>query len=286
MYKKPVFIIVLFVSLFLFPGRISSQELSSLVVFVFEVSGTGLKPEDGEAITRRCIDEIRSWGTVTVLDESQAGNADYVVRGKLSRDRNGLTLSAVTLEGKTEKNLVSAKEQASTMEELNGKLFDFCIQIVQPVPFPNYLIGKWEASIPVGGSPLLCRLEFKSNRTVVVERYDTYEYQTGSVLKYEGYGNGSYTYIGRIRRVMAFRDSRGNVYRESPVDGSLSISLTLKDALPAYTPFSSSRLYLVFDEGRSGFELVSSGLPCGENNGGPSVYPQKNLAYTKFVKIE
>ena len=285
MRKRAVFII-LFVLLFLFPGRIFSQNLSSIVVFVFEVSGAGLKPEDGESITRRCIDEIASWGTVTVLDEGQAGSADYVVRGKLSRDRNTLSLSAVTLDGRTEKNLASAKEQASSLEELNGKLFDFCVQMVQPVPFPNYLLGKWEASIPVNGGPLLCRLEFKSNRMVVVERYDTYEYQPGSVLKYEGYGTGSYTYIGRVRRTMAFRDSRGNVYRESPVDASLSISLTLKDTLPGYTPFDSTRLYLVFNEGKTNFELVSSGLPCGQNNGGASVYPQKNMAYTKFVKID
>jgi hypothetical protein len=67
----------------------------------------------------------------------------------------------------------------------------------------------------------------------------------------------------------------------------LTISLDLEDALPAYTSINLSRIPLVFNsEARTAFELSSSGFPCGENNGGASVYPQKNMFYTQFVKID
>ncbi len=263
---------MLYALLFLFSGGVFSQDLSSLAVFVFEVSdNSALKAEDGEALTRRCIDEIISWGALIMLDESQAENADYVIRGTLSQTRNRITLSAETFNGKTEQSLASVKTEASSMEELYEKLFDFCINITQPIPFPNYLVGIWETSIPVEGSPLLCRLEFKSDRTVIIQRYDTYEYHSASVLKYEGYGRGNYTYFSRIQQ-------------GSTVNALLGISFTLEDALPAYTSFSGSRMSLVFDEGRTSFILSGAGLPCGENNGGTSVYPQKNMFYTHFVK--
>ncbi|MDL2229952.1 hypothetical protein LJC14_06865, partial [Treponema sp. OttesenSCG-928-L16] len=276
MYKNLFFLLLL-----LFPFRIFAQNLSTLAICTFEVSGTSLKPEDAEQLTRQCINEISSWEAVTMLGEDQAEQADYVIRGTVSRNRNGISLSAATTDGKTGKSLTTVREQASSMEELSPKIFDFCLQLVQPIPFPNYLVGTWEASVSLNDAVLVCRLEFKSNRTLVVERYDTYEYNPGSVLKYEGYGTGTYTYIGRVRRSMAFRDSRGTVYWEGPVDASLSISFSLEDSLPAYSPFSSSRIYLVFGDARGSFELVSSGLPCGENNGGASVYSQKNISYTK-----
>jgi hypothetical protein len=76
------------------------------------------------------------------------------------------------------------------------------------------------------------------------------------------------------------------VYREAPVDGSVSIALSLEDALPKYGSISQSRVSLAFDETKSSFELISSGFLCGENFGGPAVYPQTTIAYTHFVKIQ
>ncbi|QQO08269.1 hypothetical protein [Breznakiella homolactica] len=278
--------IFLFMLLLLSPCIAFSQSVPSLAIVPFEVSGRGLSQEDAEALTFRCMEEIASWGALRVVGEDQADQADYVIRGNLSRNTAGVVLSATTFDGKTDKALNSAKEEAADISGLSELIFSFCVQAVEQVPFPNFLIGKWEASIPLPNGTLLCRMEFKSNRTIVVEQYDTYENRPGSVLQYHGYGTGSYTYIGHVRKTMALRDSRGAVYRETPVDGSVSISLTLEDALPAYSSLSRSRLYILFDDARTNFELVSAGLLCGENNGGTAVYPQKTMAYTRFTKIQ
>jgi hypothetical protein len=154
MSKKTVFKIILFASLFLFRGEVFSQDISSLVIFGFDVSGV-LTADDGRAMSRRIFDEINSWGVLSLFEESQAESADYIIRGKLSQSRRGYSLSAETFNRETEENLVSVTEEASSIEELYQNIFDFCIKITQPIPFPNYLVGTWEASIPVEGSPLL-----------------------------------------------------------------------------------------------------------------------------------
>lgn len=271
MCKKAMYKVILCTSLFFLASGGFSQSISSLAIFSFDISGSDLSAEDAVHIRNRCIEEITSWGVLSVFDERNALNADYTARGKISQDEDGFTLSAETIVRRTEKSAASSVEQASSLEELQEKIFDFCIKITQPIPFPNYLVGTWEASIPVEGSPLLCRLEFTPNRTVIVERYDTYEYQIGSVLKYEGYGRGTYTYFSRIRR--------GRLS-----GAAMNISLTLTDALPDFVSVSGNRIAIDFDEGRASFRLLGSALPCGENNGGPSVYPEKNMAYIRFVK--
>ncbi|MDR2900280.1 MAG: hypothetical protein LBV20_02000 [Treponema sp.] len=271
MNKKVLSIIFLFTSLFFLPCEVFSQSLSSVLIFDFEVSESTLKPEDGKAFARSCIEEIRSWGVLQLYDETQAENADYIIRGKISRSRGNFVLTTETLNGKTQEELASVTESAPSLEALREKLFEFCINITQPIPFPNYLVGTWEASIPIEGSDLLCRLVFKSDRTVTAERYDTYEYQTGSVLKYEGFGRGNYTFFSRVQQGRS-------------ANATLTMSLTLEDALPSFVSINVSRLSLVFDSERTSFELRPSGLACGKNNGGASVYPQQNMAYTRFVK--
>jgi hypothetical protein len=89
-----------------------------------------------------------------------------------------------------------------------------------------------------------------------------------------------------VRRILALKDARGTVYREAPVDGSVSITLSLEDTLPKYGSLNQSRISLFFDEAKNNFELVSAGLVCGENFGGPAVYPQTTVAYTHFSKIQ
>jgi hypothetical protein len=265
-----------------------AQKLSVVAVFPFEAGTGGVSPGDAGEITRRLISELESWGTLTVIEPEgdRAENAEYLIRGQLSRSNNALVLSAVTYNGKSGKALNSSKEQAASLSGLLGNIFSFCVQVVDNIPFPNYLIGKWKSVVNLGDSLLICIMEFKSNRTVLIEQYDTFEHRGDTVLKYQGYGKGSYSYSGHVRRVLAFKDARGVVYREAPVDGSVNISLSLEDALSKYDTLSRSRISLAFDEEKNNFEMISSGLLCGENFGGPGVYPQTPVAYTHFTKIQ
>jgi hypothetical protein len=42
---------------------------------------------------------------------------------------------------------------------------------------------------------------------------------------------------------------------------------------------------VLFNDDKSSFEIVYGGLPCGENNSGTSVYPSREVFYTRFTKI-
>jgi TolB-like protein len=262
-----------------------AQRVSTVAVFPFEAIGSAA-PNDAAAVTRQIITELSSWGTLSIVGGDQAGNADYLIRGRLSRTNAGIILTATTFEARSERSLNTAREQGATLNELSGKIFSFCAQAVENVPLPNYLLGKWRAVINLNDGPLVCILEFKSDRTVTVEQYDTYEHRDDSVLKYQGFGRGTYSYQGHVRRMLALKDAKGVVYRETPVDGSVSISLTLEDALPKYGSLSQNRISLAFNEAKTGFELVSAGLACGDNFSGPAVYPQTTVAYTQFTKIQ
>jgi hypothetical protein len=252
------------------------QRLSVVAVFPFEARGNGVNAADAEALTGRLIGELESWGTLTIIGGDEAGRADYLVRGQLAGQNNQMVLSAVTYNAKTNKILNSSREQASGVSALSSQIFSLCAQITENIPFPNYLLGKWRAVINMVDGPLVCILEFRSDRTVRVEQYDTWEYRGDRSLKYQGFGTGTYSYWGHVRRTV----------RGSPVDGFVTINLKLEDALPDYTAVSLTRLNLFFDDGKNNFELAGAGLSCGDNYAGPSVYPQAKAAYTRFTKIQ
>jgi hypothetical protein len=266
-----IFLMFLFVALAVFP-----QRLAIVAVFPFEAKENGANPADAEALTQRLINELESWGTLNIIGSGEASRAEYLVKGQLASQNNQMVLSAVTYNAKTNKALKSSKEQAASVNALSSQIFSLCAQVTENIPFPNYLLGKWRAVIDMVDGPLVCILEFRSDRTVRVEQYDTWEYRGDRSLKYQGFGTGTYSYWGHVRRTV----------RGSPVDGFVTINLKLEDALPKYTTLSLTRLNLFFNDEKSNFELVSAGLSCGDNHAGPSVYPQTAVVYTKFVKIQ
>jgi hypothetical protein len=271
--KKVLIILVFLLSV----PAVFPQRLSVVAIFPFEATGSGVNAADAEAFTRRITGELESWGTLTIKGEAEAGSAEYLVKGQLSSQDNQIVLSAVTYNAKTNKALNSSKEQAAGVSALSSRIFSLCAQITENIPFPNYLLGKWRAVINMIDGPLVCILEFRSNRTVLVEQYDTWEYRGGDrSLKYQGFGTGTYSYWGHVRRTAG----------GSPVDGFVTLNLKLEDALPKYTSLSLTRLNLFFDDEKNNFELVNAGLSCGDNYAGPSVYPQAAVGYTKFTKIQ
>ncbi|MDR1863464.1 MAG: hypothetical protein LBQ67_06035 [Treponema sp.] len=264
------FLMILFADPAVFP-----QKLSVVAVFPFEAAGSGVNPADAEALSAQIIGELESWGTLNITGGGEASRAEYLVKGQLARQNNQLVVSAVTYDAKTNKALNSSKEQAAGPGALSSRIFSLCAQITENVPFPNYLLGKWKAVISMVDGPLVCILEFRANRTVRVEQYDTWEHRGDRSLKYQGFGAGTYSYWGHARRTV----------RGSPVDGFVTVNLKLEDALPKYTTISLTRLNLFFDEEKNNFELVDAGLSCGDNYTGPSVYPQAAVGYAKFTKI-
>jgi hypothetical protein len=252
------------------------QKLSIVAVFPLEVKGNGVNTADAEALTRQIIGELESWGTLNIIGSDEANRAEYLVKGQLASQNNQMVLSAVTYNKKTDKALNSSKEQAAGINALSSRIFSLCAQITENIPFPNYLLGKWRAVINMIDGPLVCILEFRADRTVRAEQYDTWEYRGDRSIKCQGFGAGSYSYWGHVRRTV----------RGSPVDGFVTISLKLEDALPKYTSLNLVRLNLFFDEEKNNFELVNAGLSCGDNYAGPSVYPHEVAGYTKFTKIQ
>ena len=272
-----VFILV-FCSLLTHAQTAGGPKLPTLGVLLFETSGSGVSVVDAGEATRLVLAELRSWGTVTILEGTQANSGDYLVKGSISRQNNQIVLSAVVSDTKTGKNLNTAKEQAPTLDAIS--MTAFCAKITENVPFPNYLVGKWRSTINMADGPVTCILEFLSDRTVKAVQYDTWEHNGTNILKYQGFGTGSYSYAGYLRRTVVLGG------REIRSDATVGINLKLEDALSKYTTVNAGGIRLLFDESKSSFELVYGAFPCGDNYSGPSVYPSERVYYTKFFKIQ
>ncbi|GHV94816.1 hypothetical protein AGMMS50293_11360 [Spirochaetia bacterium] len=281
--KKTVLALLL-LSATLVPGAdLFAQRLSSVGILPFEAA-EGVSPGDAASATGQVIAELGSWGTITVLEGAQAQNAEYIVRGKLAKQGNMLILSATT-QARDGKTLNEAKEQGAALGSIS--IVSFCAQVVENVPFPNYLLGKWQSTIDLPDGPISCIIEFKSDRTVVVERYDTWEHKQNNALTYEGYGTGTYSYAGYLRRNITIRDAQGNVQQRAPgamADATAGLNLKIEETLPEQTNVNLGGLRLLFNDEKSAFEFVSGGLPCGRNFDGASVYPSESVAYTRFTK--
>jgi len=258
-----------------------SQRVSSIVIFPFEVIGRGVSNIDAASLTKQVVSEITSWGTIAVLEEKEAAAADYVVRGQLTVDNRLIALTATTYEVRDNKPLISYRVQAENVRGLSSRLFTFCTQMMEPIPLPNYLLGKWTSTVALDDGVLICILVFGENRAVTVERYDTYERRQGNSLMYQGYGRGTYAYSVQIRKMETIQDLSG-ASRETGVDGSVTVSLSLEDALPNYRSLLTERIKLAFAAEHNSFELLTAGFPCGDNFDGPSAH----IAYTRFTKIQ
>jgi hypothetical protein len=262
-----------------------SQKIFGVVIFPFETPERGVSANDAASIRKQIIDEIVSWGSIIVLEETEAGSADFYVQGKITLDNNLVALTGTTYDAKTDRPLNSYREQAANMSALSGHIFSFCIRMAESIPLPNLLAGKWMSILEMNGGSLTCIVEFKPDRTISIERYDTCEYSRGNALTYQGFGAGTYTYNPQARRIMTIESSEG-VVRESPVDGSVSLSLTLEDTLPPYNSLNTNRVRLVFGSNNDSFELLNAGLPCGSNFDGLSIYPARTFAYIHFIRIQ
>jgi len=251
-----------------------AQRIPVVGIPVFEVTGT-VTPADAAALARMIVTELSSWGTINVIES--ADGAEYVVRGTLSRQGNNLILSASTTEASSNRTLNEYREQAASISEM--PVFSICMQAVDRVPFPNYLLGTWQSTISMPDGPVVCIIEFKSDRTVSVERYDTWEHRLNNSLRYEGYGDGTYSYAGYANRVVNVNS------QQVRIDAAANVSLRLEETLPEQTAVNQTGLYILFNADKTTFEILNGILPCGRNFDGPSVYPSAVIGFSRFTKI-
>ena len=255
-----------------------TPRLPTIGILPIETSGAGVTAADASEVTKLIVAELNSWGSITVFEGGNAGNGEYLVKGQISRQNNQTILTAVTSETRSGRNLNSSKEQAPTLKEID--IESFCEQLTENIPYPNYLPGKWQSTINMVDGPVTCVMEFLPDRTIKIEQYDTWEHSGTNSLKYQAFGNGTYTYTGYRRRNITINN------RVIQADATVGINLTLEDALPKYKSVSRTGIRLLYNEAKTSFELVNTGFPCGDNYTGTSVYPSAAVSYTRFTKIQ
>jgi hypothetical protein len=258
-------------------SAVFGQKTPVIAILPLEAAGGRVSAEEASRVTSQVVAELNSWGTLSVF-QTEAG-AEYIVRGTLTRVGREFILMANTFDAKTNKKLNEASERATSIADLS--IFSFCSNLVQNVPLPNYLLGTWQSSINMPDGPVVCIVEFKSDRTARVERYDTWEHKKNNSLRYEGYGTGKYSYAGFfVRRTLTVNS------KQIQVDALTGFNLTLEETLPEQTSVNIGSLGIQFNSDRSSFEIINGSLPCGRNYDGPSVYPSAYIGFTQFTKIK
>jgi len=275
MYHLNKRILVIFLLIFITINLVYAQRMPSVGIVTFESGSSGASPSDAASLTNKAVSEFSSWGTLNII-QGTAG-AEFVIKGKLSRLGNEFTLTATTSDA-SGRVLNEYSEKASNVNNIS--IPSFCAKAVERVPLPNYLLGTWQSTLNMPDGPVVCIIEFKSDRrTAVVERYDTWEHKQQNALRYEGYGTGTYSYRGYANRVI----TAGG--RQARIDAVVSINLVLEETLPAQTSVNLSNLNLEFNADKTSFVIVSNMMPCGRNFDGPSVYHSEVLGFSQFVKI-
>jgi hypothetical protein len=271
--KKNIFLFFLLVLVSV--CAVYAQRIPVVGVAVFDTSGSGVTAAEAANLSNKVASELTSWGTLRVLQTSEG--AEYFIRGTLTRSGNNFVLSAVTVNASTKQTLNEYSEQGRTLNDIS--ITTLCAKAVEKVPLPNYLLGKWQSTINMPDGPVVCIMEFKSDRSVLVERYDTWEHKQNNALRYEGYGKGDYSYAGYANRLITVNS------KQIRIDATISVNLALEESLPEQTSVNIRGISVLFNAEKTTFEIVNGSLLCGRNFDGPAVYSAAVIGFSQFVKI-
>ncbi|MCL2008574.1 MAG: hypothetical protein FWG77_10880, partial [Treponema sp.] len=245
-------------------------------VGVLPFTAEGVSDAEAAEATRLIIAEISSWGVMTVLSGNDANNGEYIIQGNISREDDQIVIRASTTLRSTGRVITESRERAATLAGI--PIFTFCVEVTENIPFPNFLIGRWQSTVEMAGGPVSTILEFRADRTVNVLRYDTWERDGTDSLLYQAIGAGTYSYFLNLRRT-AIIDGR-----QIQTDATAGVRLILEDALPYYSYLSEDGLRLLFNEARTSFEIVAGGLPFGDDRG-PGDDSSRRVYYTTFTQV-
>jgi len=270
--KRSILLSFLFISSLY---AVYAQRVPVVGVAAFETGVGGVTAAEAATITNKVIAELNSWGTLSVVDPS---GAEYVIKGTVSKSGGKYVVSASTLNASNKRTLNEYTEQGNTVNGVS--ITTFCAKAVERVPLPNYLLGTWRSTINMPDGPVVCIMEFKSDRkTVEVERFDTWEHKQSNALRYEGFGKGTYSYAGYANRVITVNQ------KQIRIDAIISVNLELEETLPEQSSVDIRGISIVFNAEKTTFEIVNGSLLCGRNFDGPSVYPSAVIGFSQFVKI-
>ncbi len=251
-----------------------AQRVPVVGVAAFDIAGGGVTAADAASITNKVISELNSWGTLSVVDPS---GAEYIIRGTLSKSGGKYVVSASTLSAGNKRTLNEYFEQGNTVNGIS--ITTLCAKAVERVPLPNYLLGTWQSTINMPDGPVVCIVEFKSDRSARVERFDTWEHKQNNALRYEGYGKGDYSYAGYANRIITVNS------RQIRIDAVINVNLELEETVSEQTKVDIKGISIVFNADKTTFEIVNGSLLCGRNFDGPSVYPAAVIGFSQFIKI-
>jgi len=266
--------LIVFFLLIITLNAVYAQRIPSVGIVPFEIYGSGVTAANAANITKLVIDELSSYGTLRIVQGSEG--VEYIVRCTISRQGANFILDGKTLAASNQRVLNEYKEQVPATGQIS--IFAFSAKAVERVPFPNYLLGTWQATINMPDGPVVCIIEFKTDRTVRVERYDTWEHRQNNSLRYEGYGVGTYSYAGYANRIITVRS------QQIRVDAVFGVNLALEETLPEQTAVNQSGLSILFNGEKTSFEIVNGMLPCGRNYDGQAVYPSASIGFSQFTK--
>lgn len=210
----------LLVFLFVFVNFSVFAQLQTVAVATFDGTG-GVSSDEAQVVTELFITELVSTGAVNVVDRNnfarimtemkfqssdwasndrtielgRALNAGFIIRGQLMKMGSKIYWTATMIDANTAQVISSAREQFEDFDNIFRRLPAFCQQIVSKLPPPNYFIGKWQSTKE--GKVLI--LEFKSDMSINVERYDFLEEYSSprdglDRTSYTGTGTGIYSY--------------------------------------------------------------------------------------------
>jgi TolB-like protein len=245
--KKLMFTVL--ISIFGF--AVFAQQLPTVAVATFDTIGD-VTSEEAQVVTELFMTELVSKGTVNVVDRvnfdkiiaemqfqtsdwsnnqktaqlGRAINAGFVIRGQLMKMGSVVYWTATMIDVNTAQVLYSAREQMSDLGQIFNKLSAFTAQILDKIPSPNYFVGTWTST----DSGDMCVIEFKTDGSIVVTRYDMYDGRRRTGIT----GSGNYSYdTNSITIILSLRNApQSSVQTTSPYrfDGSRN-SFTLNKGL-------------------------------------------------------
>lgn len=228
MKKMFLFVLLVFLGMVVY-----AQQLPTVAVARFEP--VGVSNDEANVVTELFMAELVNTGTVRVADRAnfdkiiaemrfqlsdwsndqktvqlgRALNAEYIIHGQFMKMGNTYLMTATMLNINTAQRLYSAREQFQSLDHIFTAMPNVCGQIANKIPTPNYFIGRWVSGTSIeqlSGRPgyvrLQCEIEFKSDGTLILHRFDTGTTQSGhsgrEQITVTGTGTGRYEFNNEL----------------------------------------------------------------------------------------